>query len=73
MANAYLRLMALLPTTPRQVGEVTSVSSAQVFVELVGGGIRKCQGAAEVGSMVYVEGDQIIGESPSLPVVTIEV
>jgi hypothetical protein len=34
---------------------------------------RACQGDAEVGSMVYVEGDQIIGEAPSLPVVMIEV
>lgn len=34
---------------------------------------RTCQGDAEVGSMVYVEGGQIIGEAPSLPVVMIEV
>ena len=73
MANPYKRLLALMPTTPRQVGEVISISGSRVRVDLVGGGVRTCQGDAEVGSMVYVEGDQIIGEAPSLQVVMIEV
>ena len=73
MANPYKRLLALMPTTPRQVGEVINISGSRVRVDLVGGGVRTCQGDAEVGSMVYVEGDQIIGEAPSLPVVMIEV
>lgn len=73
MSNPFKRLLSLLPTKPRQVGEVISVSGSRVSVDLVGGGVRTCQGDAEVGSMVYVEGDQIIGEAPSLPVVMIEV
>lgn len=73
MANPYKRLLALMPATLRQVGRVVSVTDARVRVDLVGGGVRTCQGDAEVGSMVYVEGDQIIGEAPSLPVVVIEV
>ncbi len=73
MSNPYRRLLALLPTMPRQVGEVISVSGSRVRVALVGGGGRTCQGDAQVGSMVYVEGDQVIGVAPNLPVVTIEV
>lgn len=73
MRNPYKRLLALMPTTPRQVGEVISISGSRVRVDLVGGGVRTYQGDAEVGSMVYVEGDQIIGEAPRLPVVMIEV
>ena len=73
MSNPYRRLLAILPTTPRQVGEVISVSGSRVRVALVGGGVRTCQGDGQVGSMIYVEGDQIIGVAPNLPVVTIEV
>jgi hypothetical protein len=62
-----------MPAIPWQVGEVFSISGSLVRVDHVGGGVRTCQGDAEVGSMVYVEGDQIIGEAPSLPVVMIEV
>ena len=73
MANPYRRLLEFLPTTPRQVGEVISVSGSRVRVDLVGGGVRTCQGDAQVGGMVYVEGDQITGVAPSLPVVVVEV
>jgi hypothetical protein len=73
MANPYRRLLALLPTTPRQVGEVISVSGSRVRVDLVGGGVRTCQGDVEVGSMVYVEGDQITGVAPNLKIIVVEV
>ena len=73
MANPYKRLMALIPTTPRQVGEVVSISGSHVRVDLVGGGVRICRGDAQVGGMVYVEGEHIAGQAPSLPVVVIEV
>ncbi|WP_176493339.1 hypothetical protein [Cobetia sp. 5-25-4-2] len=73
MANPYRRLLALLPTTPRQVGEVISVSGSRVCVDLVGGGVRTCQGDAQVGGMVYVEGDQIVGQAFNLPTLYLEV
>lgn len=73
MANPYSRLLALLPTTPRQVGEVISVSGSRVRVDLVGGGVRTCQGDAQVGGMVYVEGDQITGKTLRLPVIKVVV
>ena len=73
MSNPYRRLLALLPTTPRLVGVVISVSSSRVRVDLVGGGVRTCQGDAQMGGMVYVEGDQITGVAPSLPVVRLYV
>ena len=73
MANPYKRLLALMPTTPRQVGEVINISGSRVRVDLVGGGVRTCQGDAEVGSMVYVEGEQIVGQAPSLPSFVLEV
>ena len=73
MANPYRRLLALLPTTPCQVGEVISVSGSRVRVDLVGGGVRTCQGDAQVGGMVYVEGDQIVGQAFNLPTLYLEV
>ena len=36
MANPYKRLLALMPTTPRQVGEVINISGSRVRVDLVG-------------------------------------
>ncbi|MEL0616661.1 hypothetical protein V6243_07420 [Cobetia marina] len=50
-----------------------SVSGSRVRVELVGGGVRTCQGDAQVGGMVYVQGSQITGVAPNLPVVVVEV
>jgi len=73
MANPYRRLLALLPTTPRQVGEVISVSGSRVRVDLVGGGVRTCQGDAQVGGMVYVEGGRIVGQAPTLLKIRVEV
>jgi len=73
MSNSYLRLLALIPTTPRQVGEVTGISGPRVHVDIVGGGVRICQGDARVGDMVYVEADRIVGQAPSLPYQKIEV
>ena len=52
MANPYKRLLALMPTTPRQVGEVIGISGSRVRVGLVGGGVRTCQGDTKVGSLV---------------------
>ena len=60
MANPYCCLMALLPTTPRQVGEVISISGSRVRVDLVGGGVRTCQGYAQVGGMIFVGDAQIV-------------
>ncbi|MEO1868693.1 hypothetical protein R1T44_07015 [Cobetia amphilecti] len=73
MANPYRRLLALLPTTPRQVGEVISVSGSRVRVDLVGGGVRTCQGDAQAGDMVYVEAGRVIAQAPRLLIKTIEV
>ncbi len=42
MANPYRRLLALLPTTPRQIGKVSSVSGSRIRVDLAGGGVRSC-------------------------------
>lgn len=52
MANPYRRLLALLPTTPGQVGEVISASGSRVRVDLVGGRVCTCQGDAEVGGII---------------------
>lgn len=73
MTNYYKRFVDLMPITPRQVGSVVSSGGLRTRVDLVGGGTRTYQGSARVGSMVYLEGDLIVGEAPSLPVVVIEV
>tara|TARA_B100000424_G_scaffold270975_1_gene271933 strand:+ start:914 stop:1171 length:258 start_codon:yes stop_codon:yes gene_type:complete len=58
---------------PRQVGEVISVSGSRVRVDLVGERGRTCQGDAQVGGMVYVKGDSIVGQTVSLPYIIIQV
>ena len=73
MSNQYYRFLKLLPNTIRRVGKVINVNQNSARVKVTGGGECMFYGSAKVGSMVYVEGDQIIGEAPSLPVVTIEV
>lgn len=66
MSNLYKRLLGVLPSEPRDKGEVISVHSDGVTVELVTGARVRVRGAAQVGDHVFIRGRQIEGPAPAL-------
>ncbi|MCM2310298.1 MAG: hypothetical protein NDI84_02745 [Steroidobacteraceae bacterium] len=64
--NPYKRLLALIPGQPVDAGQVTSVTSAGVTVQLVDGATIHARGEATVGDHVYVRGGVIEGPAPAL-------
>lgn len=74
--NAYRRLLDLLPADPLQIGDIGATwPDGTATVTLIGGGtlrVRNPQSLA-VGARVFVQGGQITGAAPTLPVVTLEV
>ena len=73
ITNAYRRLIALLPETPSDVGEVTGVSADGCIVTLLTGALATVRGSASVGDFVYVKDGMIQGPAPVLETVEIEV
>lgn len=73
MSNAFSKLLALLPKSPQQVGDVVAYADGVATVQLPGGGVINAVGAATVGQRVFVRGGAIEGEAPALPVVAAEV
>lgn len=73
MSNIYKRILALFPSTPLQVGDVTAWSDGIATITLPGGGQSQARGSASVGDRVYFSGGVIEGPAPDLPVVLIEV
>lgn len=73
MANSYKALLALLPQTPLQIGEVTLVDAGVAYIELPGGAVINARGEATVGQKVFVRDGVIEGPAPSLPIEVITV
>jgi hypothetical protein len=73
MANAFKALLAILPTYPRQVGDVTQFEDGVATVELLGGGLISAIGTASIGQRVFVRAGVIEGQAPTLSLVNIEV
>ena len=71
--NAYRRLIALLPETPTDIGEVTATGADGCTVLLLTGERANVRGSASVGALVYVRDGAIQGPAPSLATVEIEV
>ena len=72
-SNLYRAFKAVFPDQPLQVGEVTAVDGDIAMVTLPGGGVVQARGAATLGTQVFVRGEVIEGEAPSLTVVVIEI
>jgi hypothetical protein len=75
--NVFKRLLALLPTTPLQTGQIQALhSDGTATVELAGATgtvrVRNPQGLA-VNAHVFVQGDAITGPAPALTVVSLEI
>lgn len=66
MSNLYKRLLGVLPSEPRDKGQVISVHSDGALVELVTGARIKVRGVAQVGDHVFIRGRQIEGPAPAL-------
>lgn len=66
MSNLYKRLLAVLPSEPRDKGEVVATTPDGAIVELVTGARVRVRGAANVGDHVFIRGRQIEGPAPAL-------
>jgi hypothetical protein len=66
MSNLYKRLLAVLPSEPRDKGEVIATTPDGAIVELVTGARVRVRGAASVGDHVFIRGRQIEGPAPAL-------
>jgi len=66
MSNLYKRLLAVLPSEPRDKGEVIAITPDGAIVELVTGARVRVRGAASVGDHVFIRGRQIEGPAPAL-------
>ncbi len=71
--NPYSRLVQLIAGPPTDVGEVLSVETDGVVIELVSGAQIHARGDATVGDWVYVRGGIIEGPAPNLSGTEIEV
>ena len=71
--NAYRRLIALIPETPADVGEVTAITADGCTLELLTGATATVRGSASIGDLVYVRDGVIVGPAPELTTVEIEV
>lgn len=71
--NPFRRLLALLPSPPLLVGDVTDVTDGVVTIELPGGGLMQARGDVLVGDRVFFRDGVVEGPAPSLPVELIEV
>lgn len=73
MSNIYKRLLGILPSEPRDKGEVIATTPDGAIVELVTGARVRVRGAANVGDHVFIRGRQIEGPAPALSGVDQEV
>lgn len=73
MSSLYQQFIALIPPRHRRVGTVTSVEEGAALVTLLGGGVIRALGDAQVGDRVFVRDGVIEGPAPDLPVEAIEV
>lgn len=64
--NPYKRLIALIPGSPLDAGQVVAVTAAGVTVQLVDGATLHARGEAAVGDHVYVRGGVVEGPAPAL-------
>jgi len=71
--NPLRRLVALLPTEPVVVGEVTASSGGFCSVTLPGGSVVQAKGSPGIGARVFVRAGVVQGPAPSLPLVAIDV
>lgn len=73
MTNPLQRLVALLPSDPLRVGDVTASSGGFCTVVLPGGAEIQARGAPNIGARVFVRGGVVQGVAPSLTLVSIEI
>lgn len=76
LGGFWKKFVELLPSTPRQTGEVIQVNgNGRYFVTLVGSGTVEVRSDTHysVGDKVFVKGDVIEGAAPSLTQTIIEV
>ena len=74
MANLLQAIRAAVQTPPLLVGDVVSVSGADVRLQLPDGSLASARGDTTIGATVYFRpGGAIEGQAPALGFVEIEV
>lgn len=74
-ANAFFALLRLLPNSPLQIGNISSVDGGVYDVALPGGNTIRARAGSDfaIGAAVFVRNGVIEGPAPDLPVTAIEV
>lgn len=76
LGGIWKKFLDLIPSTPRQVGEViSSLGGGRYIVTLVGGGTVEVRSgtAYSIGTKVFVVGKTIEGTAPTLTASVIDV
>lgn len=71
--NLFKALVALLPSSPLQVGTVVAYSNGVATIEVAGGGITQARGQASVDDIVFFRDSVIEGPAPDLTLEIIDV
>lgn len=76
-SNFWSRFLALLPSTPRLLGDIAvAMGGGQYLVTLIGGGSIRAMSSDDTltaGTRVFVREGVIEAKAPALPPLTIEV
>ncbi|MBR6976424.1 MAG: hypothetical protein IKH84_05950 [Ottowia sp.] len=73
MKNPFAQLLEHFAPAPVQIGTVQRSTGGICYVTLPGGATIRARGEAQQGTQVFVQGGNIQGQAPALPVVTGEV
>lgn len=71
--NVYAAFLALLPSYPLQVANITSIDGEVAHLALPGGGVLTARGVGAVGDQVFVRDGVIEGQAPAMPFVQVEI
>lgn len=72
-ANDYQRLLALIPTEPRILAQISAVGSGTATVSTLGGGLLRVRGTGGVGDWVWCRGGRIEDPAPTMAAYDVDV
>ena len=73
MPNLLQKFKSLLPDSPLLVGDVASISSNIMTIDLPDGSQITARGVATVGQRVFVRGGMVEGLAPTLGYVEVDI
>ena len=73
MKNPFAQLLEHFAPAPVQIGTVQRSTDGICYVTLPGGATIRARGEAQQGTQVFVQGGNIQGQAPTLPVTSGEI